>query len=276
MPLNSYNNNNKGPSVNVYTPMSFINPEKTPGRFTISYFNRVMQFAITNVVVGNGPDGFPRFDNNNQAKVFISFRQAKILHDGILAMLAKDSTVNNVCIETKNGLLKVTNGVEYGYENYTISITYQDQNKNFQESVYYFKGDKTLAYNYDKDSNSYDVMDFPKFELNTFLMILDEYYKASSYAVAASVREAGMYRDDGFYRTIHAIADKVGVPKESSNNQQYSSHTFLQNSAQYNGNAAGSTSGNYNGDGMQGVPKGYEQSSFDDIVNSMNPAESDD
>ncbi len=264
--LNTYNNNaDNKPSVNVYTPMTFSNPESRvqPTRLSISYFNRVMQLAIAQKVGNGSTDEYAQYNNDNQVKVYISYRSAKLLHDGVMKMLEPNSGIDNVCVETKNGLLKVSNGVEYGSESYCISIAYADNDGHVNEAIYQIKNNDQLAYNY-SDGN-FSMMNFPDLELKTILMCFEQYYLASSYAVAATVRESTMYRDKGIYDTINAIAQKVGAKQASNtspNSGSYNNRTFLQN------NSGNSYSGGSSG-GMNGVPKGYEQSSFDDIVNSM-------
>ena len=266
MALNTYNNNQDNrPSVNVYTPMTFANPDSKvqPTRLSISYFNRVMQLAIAQKIGNGTTDEYAQYNNDNQVKVYISYRSAKLLHDGILKMLDPNSGINNICIETKNGLLKVSNGVEYGSETFCISISYADNNGHVSEAIYQLKNNDQLAYNY-SDGN-FSIMTFPELELNTILMCLEQYYEASSYAIASTIRESMMYRDRAIYDTINAIANKVGAktPNNTSpNSGSFSNRTFLQN------NSGNTYSGGSSG-GMNGVPKEYNQSSFDDIVSSM-------
>ena len=149
--LNTYNNNaDNKPSVNVYTPMTFSNPESRvqPTRLSISYFNRVMQLAIAQKVGNGSTDEYAQYNNDNQVKVYISYRSAKLLHDGVMKMLEPNSGIDNVCVETKNGLLKVSNGVEYGSESYCISIAYADNDGHVNEAIYQIKNNYHRAYNY--------------------------------------------------------------------------------------------------------------------------------
>ena len=269
MAFNTYSNNQQDnkPTVNVYTPISFTNPESKvqKSRFSISYFNKMMQLSIALRNNEGSNEEFARYNNDNAVKVYISYITAKLLHDGIVDMLTNGKK-NNVCVETKNGLLKVSNGIEYGSETPCISIAYamSDGSNRIAEAIYQTNPDHTIAYNY--SDGAYSTMSFPNFEIDTFVMALEQYYLASSYAIAATVNESGMYRQRALYDTIRAIAGKVGVPtggNQSANG--YSNHTFLNNSQ----NANSSTAGNNSVNSLNNVPKGYEQSSFDDIVNSM-------
>lgn len=266
MALNTYNNNQDSkPTVNVYTPLTFANPNSKvqQTRLSISYFNRLMQWGIAKKNGNGSNDSYVTYDNDNQVKVFISYRIAKMLHDGILKMMEPNSGISNVCYETKNGLIKISNGVEYGSETYCISITYNDSEGGVGEAIYQTKHSDELAYNY--NDGNYESMRFENFEIDTIVMVLEEYYKAASYAVAASIREATMYRDKWIHDMINSIAIKTDAKQANGGSGgKYSNKTFLNN----NNGSSSSYSGGSNGS-MNGVPKEYEQSSFDDIVNGM-------
>ena len=279
MAMGTFNNNqyDNRPTVTVYTPISFSNPDSTvqASRFSISYFNRMMCLSIALPLQEKTAEGYTKYNNDNQIKIYLSYRQAKLLHDAILDMF--ETGKNNVCIETKNGLLKVSNGIEFGSDTPCISVSYASDNDAIVEVVYQTKANDTVAYDY--SDGQFSTMSFPKFEIETFIMVLEQYYLASSYAIAASVHESSMYREKGSYELLKAIAGKVGapVPQNGNNNRSnFNSHTFLGGNGNggSNNNSGGNASSvhSYNnqasGGGMNGIPKGYDQTSFDDIVNS--------
>jgi hypothetical protein len=255
MSFKSYSNNNNDnqPTNTTYTPISFSNPESevSQTRISISYFNRLMKISIANKLSGGSNDQYASYDNDNQASVYISFTKAKILLDLIKNKLLADDDVHNVCIETKQGLFKVSDGVEFGSTMPCISISSADASGNVTETVYQCKNDfYTGAYNY--SDGKYSTMKFDDMELSTFMMVLEEYYKSSSYAIASSIMEASMYKREGHYSLTKSIADKVGVVTNNTKSGNYNSKTFLA------------------GDGnMTGSSSGYESATFDDIANSM-------
>ena len=255
----TYNNNQDNkPTVNVYTPISFSNPgsKVMDTKFGISYFNRMMVLAIAGRS-NSGSEDYATYDNDNAVKVFVSYHKAKILHDAILDMLTNKDK-NNVCIELKNGLLKISNGVEYGSTFPCISISYADKDGNVNEIVYETKETGYEAA-YDYSDGNYSTLTFPRFEIETFLMVLDQYYKASSYAIAATIRESTMYRDKYNQNAIKAIAEKVGASFDMGGSKgSFNNKTFLSQ-----GGSTGSTT--FSGD----VPKEFEQSSFEDIANGL-------
>jgi uncharacterized membrane protein YgcG len=260
MAFKNYNNNTNTPTTTTYSPISFSNGDsKVEGtRLSISYFNKLMKISIAKKTSGGGNNDYATFDNDNAVTVYVSYSKAKILLDLLRTRFTYDD-VHNVCVELKNGLLKVSDGVEFGSTMPCISISSADANGNVTETIYQCKDNfYTGAYNY--NNGKYSSESFDLFELDTFEMVLEEYYRASSYAIAATVMEANMYKREGQYNLIRAIADKVGASTQGGGNSGgYNSKTFLAG----NGNSG-------NGGGMNGVAAEYEASSFDDIASSMN------
>lgn len=262
MALKLYNNNTDNAPVNTtFSSISFSNPESKimQSKFSISYFNRLMKISIALRNNAGSNDAYATYDTTNQVSVFVSNIKAQMLYS-MINKLISDSDVHNVCIELKNGLLKVSDGLEYGSNSPCISISYADEAGNVNEIIYETKGEyHTAAYNYTDGKFSTQV--FPTIEIETFAMSLQEYYKASSYAIAASVMEASMYKRQAQYDLIKSIADTVGA-KPSGSNHKFNNKTFLSNNSQNN------ASSNYNGE-LNGIPKEYETASFDSIANDM-------
>lgn len=275
MAFNTYNNNqqDRRPTVQTFTPITFSNPESKvcQSRFSVSYFNNLMKIDIAPRINQGSNDQFAKYDNDNPVTVYVSYTKAKILHDAIMHMI-NNSDIHNVCIELKNGLLRVSDGVEFGSQNFCIAITYAANNGNDTNTIIYeTKTDPYYAaYNY-KD-NQYSTLQYPQTEINTFIMVLEQYYLASSYAVAATVKESNMYMNNGRKNLLNAMAEKLGVDTKSNNG---SNGQGFQNRSQFISNNGGNNSqpvasSGFNGGEMTGAaPKEFESSTFDAIVSSM-------
>lgn len=257
MAFKSYNNNDKSPVCTTYSGISFSNPESSIGqtKISIGYFNKVMKISIAARNNNGSNNDYATYDNDNAVTVYVSNIKARILYL-LIQKLINDPNTHNVCVELKNGLIKVSDGSEYGSSTYCISISYASEDGSVHEIVYQTKGGfHTGAQNY--SNGSYNTVEFDDIELDTFAMALDEYYKASSYAVAASVWEANMYRHEYEINLIKSIAEKCGV--QSSNNNpnpaKFNNKTFLSNT----GNSNNSNAGNM-------IPKEFESTTFDDII----------
>ena len=227
MAYNNYNNNYKDdkPTTNTYTPLSFANPDSAimPSRLSISYFNRVMQIGISKRNPSSSLEDYPTYDLDNTVRVFISANKAKNLYEMCIRLKQDPDNIHNVCVETKNGLLKVSNGAEFGSNSHCISIITSDENNGIVETIYQFKGSETGYYNY--DDNDFSTMELMNIEFDYFLMILDQYYLASSYAIPAVVKEATMYQQKAFKDLLTAVAKKTGA---ITNGGSQNNKTFLQ------------------------------------------------
>lgn len=262
MPLKTYTNNNDKQITNTtYSGVVFTNAESKimQTRFSIAYFNKLMKISIALRNNAGSNDAYATYDTDNQVSVYVSPTKAFMLWHMIKTNLS-EPTIHNVCIELKNGLFKISDGSEYGSDNYCFSISYADEAGNVNEVVYETKSSfYTAAYNYNDDK--FNTVTFSDMELTMLAMVLEEYYKASSYAVAATVMEANMYKRNAQVELIKAIADKVGVQGGGAS-KQFNSKTFLQGSN--NSNNSSSNTGELNG-----IPKYYEATTFESIANNM-------
>lgn len=265
MAYKNYNSNteNNTPTSTVFSSVAFSNPESriSQSRFSVSYFNKLMKISIALRNNAGSNDKFATYDTDNQISVYVSFTKAKMLL-AMIQELANNQDIHNVCIELKNGLLKISDGSEYGTQAPCFSISYADEAGNVNEVIYECKhGFYSAAFNY-KSDGTYESRIFDDIEIDALSMCLNEYYKASSYAVAASIMEASMWKRQSSYELLKSIGEKVGAStgsKGNFNNKTFLSGNGSQNTQQSSGNAGG----------MNGIPKGYESATFDSIAESM-------
>jgi hypothetical protein len=275
----AYNNNQGGsrPISQTFTPISFPNAtSKIMGsKLAISYFNQLLKISISKAV-NNGGDNIS-FDYKNSKDVYLSYAKAKILRDLITKKLLTGE-VDNVAIETNKGLIKVSNGKEYKSDTPVIAIiAVSNNNAAAEEYIYQTKGATYGgAYNYKSPGKYTSYMD-DMFEINTFVMVLEQYYYASSYAIAASVMEANMYKHEGSKQLLRAIASKVGASTGysrggNSGKFQSKSNFLSSGSEEYVEDGSGEQmdleqfNSNIN-DSI--IPKEYETSTFDEIARGM-------
>ena len=251
MALKNYNNNEKSINNVTFSSIVFSNSESNiaHSRFSVGYFNKVMRVGIALQNNKNSNNSYATYDTENQINVYVSYSKAYVLSK-MIDKLKQDDSIHNVCIELKNGLLKISDGSEYGVNTPCFSISYANESGEVTEVIYQTKNNLSGAYNYNEDG--YKTIDFPDVELDTFQMVLDEYYRASSYAIAATVMEASMYKRNYITDIIKGIADKVGY-NHNSGFKSYNSKTFLNN----------------NSNTTSIKPKEYESSSFEELVNNM-------
>ena len=271
--MTTYDNNANRPTVSVYTPISFTNPDSpfAQSRLSINYFNRMMQISIAPRVPATPNESYPTYSKNGQVSIYITAMQAKMLHDGFEAIMSGKSDHHNVCIETKNGLFMLNDGIDKGTEPYA-AIFYIGKGSGTTSVIHYqFKRSYELPCDY--DGSRYDIIKFPDMEVQTLLMTLEAYYQASSYAIAASVAESSMYRNNNVYEALKAIAGKVGVVlptgKGSSGGGGYSILGSNQNASSEGFDATTALTG-----GISGVAT--KKPTFDDMINSSTNSWNDD
>ena len=273
MPL-PYNNNGQDArlSVTTFSPISFANPEGELGqsRMSINYFNRLMQVKISPRVVQAG-EQFPSYSKEGVAIIFITPTNAKMLHDGFINIITGKSKFHSVHIETKGGLFTLSDGIDKGSPVPYASVTFVLHEGAKPTTLFYqFKTNYELACDY--NDGAYETQQFPRYEIDTFLMVLEQYYIASSYAIAATINESNLYRHNYIKELIRSIAMKVGVNLtgvggQYSNNSNGNTQTFLNKSQQ---NTTPPTIGfdpsTAPTGGVSGMTEGYTASTFDDLV----------
>lgn len=261
---NTYNSNDKQPVSVTYSPISFSNPNGNVAqtKLNISYFNKLLKIGIANKKQNNGNNSYDSYDNENQVTVYISVTKAKIILDLLDDLTCKDD-IHNVCIEVKNGLFSISDGTEFGVTSPCIVIRSADDAGNINTAIYETKSDYHKgAYNYNESDGTYEDMYFNTIELDLIKILLDQYVKASTYAIAATVMEAGMYKRNAMADVLYSIGRKVGAIESNGNGGSRNNSSFL------SGNGNRNSSSGSGSNGIE-VPKDYETSTFDDIASRM-------
>lgn len=220
MPGN-YNNNNgnldngTGRSITTTTrAISLVNTESELGatRLVVSYFNRLMKIAIQPKTTPTN-SAFIEFDKDAKTLVFLSPLQCKMLHDGFRDILNKKSSFHSVHLETKYGLVSLSDGVDKGILQPYISLSYiPDESSDKTPHTEYYEFKKTgytLAVDY--HNGEYGTVDYPSIELEWLLTTFEEYFKASTYAYAAIAKEAELYATRYSRDVLKAIAGKMDI-----------------------------------------------------------------
>lgn len=262
-----YDNNSNRPTVSVYTPISFTNPDSplSQSRLSINYFNRMMQITIAPRIPPAPNEAYPSYNKDGAVTIFITYTQAKLLHDGFADILSGKSSHHNVCTETKNGLFILSDGVDKGTDPYA-AIFYVGKGSGAKSVIYYyFKRNYELPCDYSE--NKYDTIKFPDFEVSTLLMVLESYYNAASYAIAATVAESNMYRQKFTSDALKSIAGKVGAALPNAGGSNGGGYSFLNNS-QSSSSPVGFDPTTALTGGTGGVAKADSVPTFDDMINS--------
>ena len=261
---NNYNNNDRGPVNITYSAIGFSNPNgvAAQSKLNISYYNKLLKIGIAKKNPSNN-NGYDTYDNDNQAVTYISTTKARILSE-LITKLKKNENDDlfNVSIEVKNGVVRVADGIEFGCDAYFIVINSVDDTGEVNTALYYTKKvyHKGIE-NYSIETNEYNEEYFD-IELDAFQSVLDEYVKASTYAVAASIMEASMYKRNALSDVIYNIGRKAGVVSDNNGNGNRSSNSNSSFLSRNNNSGSHSNNGGHNG--LEN--KGFETSTLDDMI----------
>ena len=281
MPFSTFNNNStqERPNVTTYSPISLANPESRiqASRLTISYFNKMLQLKIAPRMPATPNEQYPTYAKDGAVSVFLSYSQAMMLHDGLqeLFFSPNKNKHNNICLETKNGLLMISNGIEMGSETPIVKIMYTTQNNTApQEIIYQTKNNYELPCDYSE--GKYSTIKYPNLEIRILMSVFEQYYKSASYAVAQSIRDCAAFENNRRGELIKSIAQKVGVDlraftQSNGSNNTYNSYSFLQQPD----NSATPMTEYSSSQTTTNIPKGYQSDTIDDVVKSSLEAMTD-
>lgn len=248
-----YNNNDKKPQCNVYSPIVLSNPDSEifPSRLSISYFNKVMVVSIDPKNADyNSSGGFVSYAREASVKIYLSASNANLLALAIKDLF-NDKNKTNVAITTNIGIIKVSKGAEYNSSTPCISITTIDQQtEQKRELIYQTKTNYNYMYNYDAD-NTYSSKSVDTMEMDIFLMALEQYYLSSSYAIASSVANSNFDKSLELETLLRAMGTKLGVSSAKNANYSYTSNSKKSNSSN---------------DAMMHTPE--QQQSFEEFLDS--------
>lgn len=243
---NNYDNNNKKYyEPTVYSPYKMSNTEGVdPSALSFSFFRNLLKVSISPMKQNTGDK--IAFDHENAISVYLTHTKARMLASEIKNVMENSESTNNGGVPTgSDGLISFSNGKELGINSPCLIIRKIDANGNVLSSyVYQFK----CAYHYSirnfNESNSkHDRYFYDNIEVDQFLTLLDEYYRAMTGAIAYSIIDQQKYDTSRMNTKIESIAEKLGVSFKS-NNTNYSNggNSFFNNTTSSSSSAASSSS----------------------------------
>ena len=225
---NKYNNNERKNYPTVYSNYKMSNPEAIePTQLSFAFaFNGLLKVIIA-PKKGTSDEGFTSYDHENEAFAFLSYTKAKIFSLEIRERLLTGLT-QSVAVDTKHGLISISNknGV------YSLNISDIDPNTGLimTEYSYEFKNVHKAIENYDAATGNFTTNEYPTVEVEMFADLLDEYYKATSNAVAYSVINANRFNDGSIKSSLEAIKKQLNIPTTGQYSQKPSGGQYFSKS----------------------------------------------
>lgn len=238
MAFGNYSNNkdaNKPFEITTYTSYRMNNAESPVDKTAISFsmWKQMLRISI-----------FPRkentdeisFDMDNGITIYMNHSKARILANEIKNFLRDPSLYNGTSVPSGAGIITISNGAEFGSNNPVIVIRKLDEMGNVTSTIAYeTKTDYYYAIRgYNGGANfTKDMETYRNLELEEMALVCEEYCKASTYAVAHTVRDSMRYDVDRIRTNVFAIADKLGVDtgRSSSRGSSFNNATNFFNNA---------------------------------------------
>lgn len=247
MAYNNYSNNrdaNKPFEPSIYSPYRMNNGESNVDKtcLTFSMWNKQLKISIS-----------PRkentqelaFDMEHGISCYLNHTKAYMLANELRNFLRDPDTYTGSGVTSGQAIITVSNGKELGSEHPVLIIRKIDETGNVVSSfAYEFKTDYhfsvrkyTGTKEFTRESESYNTL-----EITQCIIMLEEYYKAMTYALAYTMQEANKYNLDRVQSNLKAIMDKMGIEgaRSSSGRGGFNSATnFFNNSSNYSNESNG-------------------------------------
>lgn len=231
---NNYNNNKKTYSPKVFSQYKMSNPESNVDAtsFNPSFWNNMLVLSIS--PLKEVTDGKATYDHDNAASVYLSHTKARLLYDEICLFQQNPELYNNVGVDSGAGLIRLTNGKEFGVNSPLLVISKMDRNTGELVSsyAYHFKQDYHYTIrNFDQDTFEFDKIFNNNIEIEQLKTLLVQYYEAMSGAMAYSIVENMKYDMSRINTKLDKCAEGLGVEYKANNrsNSNKSSGSLFSN-----------------------------------------------
>lgn len=238
---NTDSNKKKNYSPEVYSAYNTSNENGVdPSALSYSFWSGALKISIAPML--KNPTERQKWDHENSATVFLTHRSARILREGALKVLKGECT-NAGTRSGVEGLVMFTDGKEVGSEGPCLIIRKVNQNNGeiMGTYVYEFNRDRHFGVeNFQADTSDFDKVYYDNIEVDEFLEILEQYYKAMTKAYAAAVIDEEKYNHSRINTKLELIAEALGVEFKSASGSSRTSR----GGSSYFDKSSGSSSGN--------------------------------
>lgn len=225
MSLGSTYNNNQGskndPNVTVYSNYRMNNAESRIDQtcLTFRYWKQSLCIGIFPRKQTGGDE--VAFDMDNGITIYLNHTKARILKAELENFLRDPVTYNGSGVPSGQAAITISNGLEYGKNTPVLTIrkVNGDNGEVTSAFAYEFKTDFHYSIrNYDgkRFNTEYDAYKY--IEIHQMITVLDEYVKASTNAIAFTVRDQSKFVESRVFNGLNSIAEKLGVELRSGNN----------------------------------------------------------
>lgn len=236
---NIYNNNENKTNYSdeVFSPYKMGNAlsEIDKTRLSFSFWNRMLKITICPLL--GVENNIPKWDINNKVEIYLNHTKALLLAQSIQNVL--DGKSNNEGVPSSSKSIIFSNGLEFGSDNYFLTIRDIDPNTGsiITSIAYEFKKN----YHYTVSNFNESNLDFNKnyndtIEIVELQNLLTEYYKEASCAGAYFALETFKYNNSKTQTKLNSICEKLGIEYSSKANTSTKGSFFNNNNGNVNNN----------------------------------------
>ena len=219
---NNTGDRNKVKEPTSYSLVSFSNPESNVDKTSLSFMYKFGLLDISIAPKKTDSDDYVKYDYENKIEIWLSHQHAMVLYSEIkrLMKIGDPNVLKSVGVYTKKDgkLLTFGYGIDYGVDGFVISICKLSPEGDVQNAYHYeFTDDKcTSIVNFDYNNKSYEKNSVAGIEVESFLNLLEQYFKSATGAHAYMNQYYNRYNSDANYKRMSAIMDKLGVADPNS------------------------------------------------------------
>lgn len=253
----TYNNNKKSSSseLTVYSALKMSNTQSEVDKTSLSFILWNNMLGIRMCPLKVDPNGGVTYDQENDVCIYLSPYKAAILANEIRRFI--NGECKNVGVNSRTGIINITDGSEYGISNPCITLRKIDEDGTITTSYAYEirTGYHCAIHNFTENRNgapTYEqAFDYDYLELEMIIIQLEEYVHAMSMGMAYSCAQADSRRNNRIEYKLNKIGEATHANFGNSEGSSRGSFFDTNNAVNKNNNLAGVSSGSSSDDDFE-------------------------
>jgi hypothetical protein len=231
------NNQNKGGKgishPTVYTPYVWVNGQSNVDKTKLSpsFSMGMLKLAILPKIVDNTVeyDKFAKDEKEAGVAIYLTHTKALLLLKDAKEFIDNPSMASSVGVDSgtgeNQGIIQFSNGVEFGTNNICLVIRRLTVDESGKPAItssfaYEFKTESHYTIrNFDANTLDFDRVYHEGLEIEQFFILLDQYIKAQTNAVAHTIREQLNYQDNRINTKLDMLHEHFGLEAPKNNNR---------------------------------------------------------
>lgn len=229
-----YSNKEKGKkqtSVNVYSGFTFANADSEidPTKLFPEFALGMLKLSILPRKIDSKAD-YPEYDRDAALSIWLSVYKAQLLLDDIRAFIADPTIGTSVGVDSGSGIICISDGKEFGYDNYCIVIRKINPDTGLPEISYAYQCKQHYHYtirNYNSNTADFDKIYHDNLELEMFCTLLEQYIAAMTNAQAYALMEQMKYNNSRTQTKLDGIMEHLGISYVGGGNGSSNKNTSI-------------------------------------------------